>query len=210
MVLLRGVAHVELDGSGYLYPSRMNGKPIMIIGIKLAPGANAVGVAERVRVVLDRARARFPPGVCYEVAYDSSHLVGIATEQAAKALLEAAVLVFLMMMLFMQNLCVTLISTLVVSITLLDALAAMLPMSFSINVLALFGLALVIGIPVDGAIVAVGNVERVMHKERLSPHEAMVRVIWQISGAIVSISLMLTAVFVSTTFFGGAVGNICQ
>ena len=208
MVLLRDVARVELGGSDYLYLSRMNGKPATTIGIKLAPGANAVGVAKRVRAVLDEAQAHFPPGVRYEVAYDSSRFVGIAIEQVVKTLLEAVVLVFLVMMLFMQNLRATLIPTLVVPIALLGTFAVMLPMGFSINVLTLFGLVLAIGILVDDAIVVVENVERVMHEEGLSPREATAKAMRQISGAIVGISLVLTAVFVPMAFFGGAVGNI--
>ncbi|PLC44384.1 hydrophobe/amphiphile efflux-1 family RND transporter [Ralstonia pickettii] len=208
MVLLRDVARVELGGSDYLYLSRMNGKPATTIGIKLAPGANAVGVAKRVRTVLDEAQAHFPPGVRYEVAYDSSRFVGIAIEQVVKTLLEAVVLVFLVMMLFMQNLRATLIPTLVVPIALLGTFAVMLPMGFSINVLTLFGLVLAIGILVDDAIVVVENVERVMHEDGLSPREATAKAMRQISGAIVGISLVLTAVFVPMAFFGGAVGNI--
>ncbi|CAJ0722938.1 MULTISPECIES: efflux RND transporter permease subunit [Ralstonia] len=208
VVLLRDVARVELGGSDYLYLSRMNGKPATTIGIKLAPGANAVGVAKRVRAVLDQAQAQFPPGVRYEVAYDSSRFVGIAIEQVVKTLLEAVVLVFLVMMLFMQNLRATLIPTLVVPIALLGTFAVMLPMGFSINVLTLFGLVLAIGILVDDAIVVVENVERVMHEEGLSPREATAKAMRQISGAIVGISLVLTAVFVPMAFFGGAVGNI--
>ncbi|WP_426394115.1 multidrug efflux RND transporter permease subunit [Ralstonia sp. R-29] len=208
MVLLRDVARVELGGSDYLYLSRMNGKPATTIGIKLAPGANAVGVAKRVRAVLDQAQTHFPPGVRYEVAYDSSRFVGIAIEQVVKTLLEAVVLVFLVMMLFMQNLRATLIPTLVVPIALLGTFAVMLPMGFSINVLTLFGLVLAIGILVDDAIVVVENVERVMHDEGLSPREATAKAMRQISGAIVGISLVLTAVFVPMAFFGGAVGNI--
>ncbi|WP_104656641.1 efflux RND transporter permease subunit [Ralstonia insidiosa] len=208
MVLLRDVARVELGGSDYLYLSRMNGKPATTIGIKLAPGANAVGVAKRVRAVLDEAQAHFPPGVRYEVAYDSSRFVGIAIEQVVKTLLEAVVLVFLVMMLFMQNLRATLIPTLVVPIALLGTFAVMLPMGFSINVLTLFGLVLAIGILVDDAIVVVENVERVMHEEGLSPRDATAKAMRQISGAIVGISLVLTAVFVPMAFFGGAVGNI--
>jgi multidrug efflux pump len=208
MVLLRDVARVELGGSDYLYLSRLNGKPATTIGIKLAPGANAVGVAKRVRAVLDEAQARFPPGVRYEVAYDSSRFVGIAIEQVVKTLLEAVVLVFLVMMLFMQNLRATLIPTLVVPIALLGTFAVMLPLGFSINVLTLFGLVLAIGILVDDAIVVVENVERVMHEDGLSPREATAKAMRQISGAIVGISLVLTAVFVPMAFFGGAVGNI--
>ena len=208
MMLLRDVARVELGGSDYLYLSRMNGKPATTIGIKLAPGANAVGVAKRVRAVLDEAQAHFPPGVRYEVAYDSSRFVGIAIEQVVKTLLEAVVLVFLVMVLFMQNLRATLIPTLVVPIALLGTFAVMLPMGFSINVLTLFGLVLAIGILVDDAIVVVENVERVMHEEGLSPRDATAKAMRQISGAIVGISLVLTAVFVPMAFFGGAVGNI--
>ncbi|ATG20380.1 hydrophobe/amphiphile efflux-1 family RND transporter [Ralstonia pickettii] len=208
MVLLRDVARVELGGSDYLYLSRLNGKPATTIGIKLAPGANAVGVAKRVRSVLDEAQAHFPPGVRYEVAYDSSRFVGIAIEQVVKTLLEAVVLVFLVMMLFMQNLRATLIPTLVVPIALLGTFAVMLPLGFSINVLTLFGLVLAIGILVDDAIVVVENVERVMHEDGLSPREATAKAMRQISGAIVGISLVLTAVFVPMAFFGGAVGNI--
>ncbi|CAJ0741179.1 efflux RND transporter permease subunit [Ralstonia mannitolilytica] len=208
MVLLRDVARVELGGSDYLYLSRLNGKPATTIGIKLAPGANAVGVAKRVRAVLDEAQAHFPPGVRYEVAYDSSRFVGIAIEQVVKTLLEAVVLVFLVMMLFMQNLRATLIPTLVVPIALLGTFAVMLPLGFSINVLTLFGLVLAIGILVDDAIVVVENVERVMHEDGLSPREATAKAMRQISGAIVGISLVLTAVFVPMAFFGGAVGNI--
>lgn len=208
VVLLRDVARVELGGSDYLYLSRMNGKPATTIGIKLAPGANAVGVAKRVRAVLDQAQAQFPPGVRYEVAYDSSRFVGIAIEQVVKTLLEAVVLVFLVMMLFMQNLRATLIPTLVVPIALLGTFAVMLPMGFSINVLTLFGLVLAIGILVDDAIVVVENVERIMAEEGLPPREATRKAMGQITGAIIGITLVLMAVFIPMAFFSGSVGAI--
>ena len=167
-----------------------------------------MGVAKRVRVVLDEAQAHFPPGVRYEVAYDSSRFVGIAIEQVVKTLLEAVVLVFLVMMLFMQNLRATLIPTLVVPIALLGTFAVMLPMGFSINVLTLFGLVLAIGILVDDAIVVVENVERIMNEEGLHPKEATRKAMDQITGAIIGITLVLVAVFIPMAFFPGSVGII--
>ena len=208
MVLLRDVARVELGGSDYLYLSRMNGKPATTIGIKLAPGANAVGVAKRVRAVLDEAQAHFPPGVRYEVAYDSSRFVGIAIEQVVKTLLEAVVLVFLVMLLFLQNIRYTLVPSIVVPISLLGAFAVMNALGFSINVLTMFGLVLAIGILVDDAIVVVENVERIMSEEGLPPREATRKAMGQITGAIIGITLVLMAVFIPMAFFSGSVGAI--
>ncbi|AFJ85818.1 multidrug efflux RND transporter permease subunit [Burkholderia sp. SIMBA_043] len=205
---LRDVARVEFGGNDYNYPSYVNGKVATGMGIKLAPGSNAVATERRVRAAMDELSAYFPPGVKYQIPYETSSFVRVSMNKVVTTLIEAGVLVFLVMFLFMQNLRATLIPTLVVPVALAGTFGVMQALGFSINVLTMFGMVLAIGILVDDAIVVVENVERLMVEERLEPYEATVKAMQQISGAIVGITVVLTSVFVPMAFFGGAVGNI--
>ena len=157
---------------------------------------------------MESLKPYFPPGVSYAIPYDSSRFISISIEQVAITLVEAVVLVFLVMFLFLQNFRYTVIPTVVVPVALLGTFAALLAMGFSINVLTMFGMVLVIGIVVDDAILVVENVERIMSEEGLSPLDATRKAMSQISGAIVGVTLVLIAVFVPLAFFAGSVGNI--
>ncbi|MEH0167914.1 efflux RND transporter permease subunit [Roseateles microcysteis] len=207
-VRLKDVARIELGGQGYGSYSRLNGKPATGIGIQLAPTGNALAAATAVKERMAELKRYFPEGVVYAVPYDSSKFVNVSIAQVVETLIEAIILVFLVMFLFLQNWRYTLIPTLVVPIALLGTFALMLAAGFSINVLTLFGMVLVIGIVVDDAIVVVENVERIMSEEGLSPRDATVKAMGQISGAIIGITVVLVSVFVPMAFFAGSVGNI--
>jgi multidrug efflux pump len=207
-VRLRDVARVEVGGLTYSFSSRLNGKPSAAIGVQLSPTGNAMATSEAVKSRMKELAAYFPPGVEFSVPYDTSPFVKVSIEKVLHTLLEAMVLVFLVMFLFLQNLRYTLIPALVVPVALLGTCAIMLAMGFSINVLTMFGMVLAIGILVDDAIVVVENVERIMAEEGLSPKDATKKAMGQITGAIVGISLVLVAVFIPMAFFPGAVGVI--
>ncbi len=207
-VRLKDVARIELGGQGYGSYSRLNGKPATGIGVQLAPTGNALAAATAVKARMAELKRYFPEGVVYAVPYDSSKFVNVSIAQVVETLVEAIILVFLVMFLFLQNWRYTLIPTLVVPIALLGTFALMLANGFSINVLTLFGMVLVIGIVVDDAIVVVENVERIMSEEGLSPRDATVKAMSQISGAIIGITVVLVSVFVPMAFFAGSVGNI--
>ena len=207
-VRLKDVARIELGGQTYASSSRLNGVTATGIGVQLAPSGNALATAKAIKARMAELSAFFPEGVSYEVPYDSSKFVSISIEQVIKTLIEAVALVFLVMLLFLQNLRYTLIPTIVVPVALLGTFAVMLVAGFSINVLTLFGMVLAIGILVDDAIVVVENVERLMAEEGLSPVEATRKAMGQITGAIIGITVVLVSVFVPMAFFAGSVGNI--
>ncbi|MCC2637091.1 MAG: acrB [Moraxellaceae bacterium] len=208
VVRLGDVAKVELGASDYSVEARLNGNAVAGLGIKLTPTANALATADGVKQRMAELAPYFPKGVGYEVPYDTSKFIKISIEEVLKTLVEAIILVFLVMYLFLQNLRATLIPTIVVPVALLGTLAAMLAFGFSINVLTMFGMVLAIGILVDDAIVVVENVERIMAEEGLSPREATRKAMGQITGAIIGITLVLIAVFIPMAFFAGSVGNI--
>ena len=207
-VRLRDVARIEIGGETYNFSTRLNGNPSAGIGIQLSPTGNAMATSEAVRARMAELARFFPPGLEYQVPYDTSPFVKVSIEKVLHTLVEAVVLVFLVMFLFLQNFRYTLIPILVVPIALLGTTAVMLAMGFSINVLTMFGMVLAIGILVDDAIVVVENVERIMAEEGLPPKEATRKAMKQITGAIIGITLVLSAVFVPMAFFPGAVGVI--
>lgn len=210
LVRLRDVARIEIGSETYNFSSRLNGQPGAAIGIQLSPTGNAMAVSTAVAEKMAELSRFFPAGVKYEIPYDTSPFVRVSIEKVLFTLLEAVGLVFLVMLLFLQNFRATFIPILVVPIALLGAAAVMLVFGFSINVLTMFAMVLAIGILVDDAIVVVENVERIMVEEGLPPREATQKAMTQITGAIVGITLVLTAVFVPMAFFPGAVGVIYQ
>ena len=210
LVRLSDVAEVELDAEYYSFKSYLNGEDAAQIGIQLSPTGNALDTAEGVRTKLEELGSSFPEGVEYSIPYDTTPFVSASIEKVVHTLLEAVALVFVVMMIFLQNLRYTVIPMLVVPIALAGTLAVMLGAGFSINVLTMFAMVLAIGILVDDAIVVVENVERIMSEEGLSPREASKKAMSQISGAIVGITLALMAVFVPLAFFPGSVGIIYQ
>jgi len=207
-VRLRDVARIDIGGQSYATSARLNGSPTAAVGVLLSPTANALATAKAVRAKMDELSRYFPAGVKYDIPYDTSLFVQISIEEVVKTLLEAVLLVFLVMYLFLQNIRYTLIPTIVVPVALMGTFATMAAFGFSINVLTMFGMVLAIGILVDDAIVVVENVERIMREEGLSPREATQKAMGQITGAIIGITLVLVAVFIPMAFFGGAVGAI--
>jgi multidrug efflux pump len=207
-VRLADVARIELGAQGYATSARLNGNPSTGIGVQLAPTGNALATAAAIRAKMEELQKFFPQGVSYAIPYDSSRFVKISITQVAVTLVEAVVLVFLVMFLFLQNFRYTIIPTIVVPVALLGTFAVLLALGFSINVLTMFGMVLVIGIVADDAIVVVENVERIMSEEGLPPREATRKAMGQIQGAIVGVTVVLISVFVPLAFFAGSVGNI--
>ena len=209
-VRLRDVATVEIGGESYNFSTRLNRQPTAAIGVQLSPTGNALSTSQALHAKMDELARFFPPGVEYSIPYDTSPFVQVSIQKVLNTLLEAMVLVFLVMFLFLQNFRYTLIPTIVVPVALLGTCAVMFATGFSINVLTMFAMVLAIGILVDDAIVVVENVERIMAEEGLSPRQATRKAMGQITGAIIGITLVLTAVFVPMAFFPGAVGIIYQ
>ena len=186
----------------------MNGQPIAAIAIRVAPGANALDVAKNVKSRMAELARYFPQGVDWAVPYDTSRFVEISIFEVVKTLGEAMILVFIVMYVFLGHWRTTLIPAVVVPVALAGATAGLYAFGFSINVLTLFAMVLAIGILVDDAIVVVENVERIMREERLPPLQATIKAMDQILGAILGISVVLSAVFMPMAFFGGSVGAI--
>ena len=207
-VRLSDVARVELGGQDYSINARIDGKSAAAAAVKLSPTANALDTAEAIRGEVERLKAFFPQGVRVDYPLDTSTFVKISVVEVLKTLVEAIILVFLVMYLFLQNFRATLIPTLVVPVALLGTCGLMAAFGFSINTLTMFGMVLAIGILVDDAIVVVENVERIMSQEGLSAKEATRKAMGQITGALIGITLVLTAVFIPMAFFGGSVGTI--
>ncbi|WP_326938691.1 efflux RND transporter permease subunit [Archangium violaceum] len=207
-VRLRDVARVELGGQNYSISSRLNGQPSAAIGIQLSPTGNALATSTAIREKMEELSRFFPEGIEYDIPYDTAPFVGVSIEKVLHTLAEAVLLVFLVMFLFLQNIRYTLIPTIVVPIALLGTCGVLYAMGFSINVLTMFAMVLAIGILVDDAIVVIENVERIMSEEGLSPREATQKAMKQITGAVIGITLVLSAVFVPMGFFPGSVGVI--
>ncbi len=209
-VVIGDVARVELGAQSYGFSNRENGVTATSAAIQLSPGGNAVRTAQAVRERLAELALSMPSGMTYSVPFDTAPFVKVSIEKVVFSLLEAMVLVFLVMYLFLQNMRYTLIPAIVAPIALLGTFAVMLLAGFSINSLTMFGMVLAIGIIVDDAIVVVENVERLMATHGLSPREATSRAMKEITGAVIGITLVLTAVFIPMAFGSGSVGVIYQ
>ncbi|WP_428629919.1 multidrug efflux RND transporter permease subunit [Sphingopyxis sp.] len=207
-VTLADVGRVELGSASYLFSSELNGKPMAGLAVQLTPGANALATAEGVRAQMAELAKGFPPDITWSIPYDTTPFIQLSIEEVVITLVEAMVLVFLVMFLFLQNWRATVIPTVVVPIALAGACLGLWMFGFSINVLTLFGMVLAIGILVDDAIVVIENVERIMNEEHLSPYEATVKAMAQITSAIIGITLVLIAVFIPMAFFPGSTGGI--
>ncbi|MEN9463879.1 MAG: Acriflavine resistance protein [Pseudomonadota bacterium] len=207
-VRLKDVARVELGAENYMAESFYNGKPATGIAVQLAPGANAIDTAAAVRAKVDELKAFFPQGMEVVYPFDTTPFVKISINEVVKTLVEAIVLVFLVMYLFLGNIRATLIPTIAVPVVLLGTLGVMYVFGFTINTLTMFGMVLAIGLLVDDAIVVVENVERVMDEDGLSPKEATKRSMEQITGALIGIGLVLSAVFIPMAFMSGSTGVI--
>ncbi|HDZ0415218.1 TPA: multidrug efflux RND transporter permease AcrD [Klebsiella quasipneumoniae] len=207
-VTLGDVATVEMGAEKYDYLSRYNRQAASGLGIKLASGANEMATAERVIARLNELSQYFPHGLEYKVAYETTSFVKASITDVVKTLLEAILLVFLVMYLFLQNFRATLIPTIAVPVVLMGTFAVLYACGYSINTLTMFAMVLAIGLLVDDAIVVVENVERIMSEEGLSPREATRKSMGQIQGALVGIAMVLSAVFVPMAFFSGTTGAI--
>nr|WP_295108320.1 efflux RND transporter permease subunit [uncultured Caulobacter sp.] len=208
IVYLRDVARVELGAESYGFGAKYNGKPAAGLAIRLAPGANALNTADAIKSRMAQLEKNFPANFRYVIPYDSTPFVKLSIEEVVKTLIEAIVLVFIVMFLFLQNWRATLIPTIAVPVVLLGTFGVLAVFGYSINTLTMFGLVLAIGLLVDDAIVVVENVERVMEEEGLSPVEATRKSMNEITGALIGIALVLAAVFVPMAFFGGSQGVI--
>jgi multidrug efflux pump len=207
-VRLKDVARLELGSENYDIVSRFNGKPAAGLAVKLTTGANALDTAAAVRKQMTELATLFPPGMKVVFPYDTTPFVRVSIEEVVKTLVEAIILVFLVMYLFLQNFRATLIPTIAVPVVLLGTFGVLAAFGYSINTLTMFATVLAIGLLVDDAIVVVENVERVMREEGLPPKEATRKSMDQITGALVGIAMVLSAVFVPMAFFGGSTGVI--
>ncbi|SNS98181.1 efflux RND transporter permease subunit [Sphingopyxis indica] len=207
-VRLGDVARVEIGGELYNFDARVNGKPAVGLTITLAAGANALDTIAAVKAEIARLSKDLPPDIRIDYPYDITPFVQLSVEEVVHTLIEAVVLVFFVMLLFLQNLRATLIPTIAVPVVLLGTFAILLALGYSINSLTLFGMVLAIGLLVDDAIVVVENVERLIQEEGLSPVEAARRSMDELSGALVGIGVVIAAVFLPMAFFGGSAGII--
>jgi len=207
-VKLKDVARIALGPFTYGFDVRLHNRPVAGFGVQLLPGANGLDVAKRVKEKMAELAQTFPAGVAWSVVFDSTTFIVISIREVLYTLIAAVVLVFIVMLVFLQNIRATLIPTLVVPAALMGAFVGMYAAGFSINQLSLFGMVLAIGIVVDDAIVVIEAVERIMREEGLSPREATRKAMGQITGAIVTITVVLAAVFVPSALQTGATGAI--
>jgi multidrug efflux pump len=208
IVRLKDVARVELGAQSYAVVSRMNGRPAAGIAIQLAPGANALKTADAVKAKAADLASSFPPGVKLAFPVDNTTFIRLSINDVIKTLIEATILVIIVMFVFLQNWRTTLIPAIAVPVVLLGTFAVLSAFGYSINTLTMFALVLAIGLLVDDAIVVVENVERLMREEGLSPKDATKKSMQEITGALIGIALVLSAVFLPMAFFGGSTGVI--
>ena len=202
------MAESKIGTENYEIQSFYNGKPVGGMAIRLASGANALETGNRIKAKMAELSKYFPPGMKVVYPYDTTPFVKISIEEVVKTLIEAVFLVFIIMFLFLQNIRATLIPTIAVPVVLLGTIGVLAAAGFSINTLTMFALVIVIGLLVDDAIVVVENVERIMTEEGLSPQDATIKSMGQITSALWGIATVLTAVFLPMAFFGGSTGVI--
>ena len=208
VVRLSDVARVELGAENYAIKSLFNGRPASGAAITLAPGANALKTVDAVKAKADAMRSQLPPGMQLSYPIDNTDFIRLSIRQVVETLVVAIILVVLVMYIFLQNWRTTLVPAIAVPVVLLGTFGILAATGYSINTLTLFALVLVIGLLVDDAIVVVENVERIMREERLPPREATLKSMTEITGALIGIGLVLTAVFLPMAFFGGSTGVI--
>ncbi|GAA4436054.1 efflux RND transporter permease subunit [Bremerella cremea] len=208
IVRLKDVARIELGAQNYNMVSRLNGKPTTLIMINLQSGANALATMESVEASMEEAAHDFPAGITWSVAFETTSFVSDSVEKVIHTLFEAVVLVIIVVYLFLQSWRATLIPLLAVPVAVIGTFAGMILLGFSINTLTLFGLVLAIGIVVDDAIVVVENVERIMHEDHIGARLATIKAMEQVTGPVIAIVLVLSAVFVPVTFLGGFTGQM--
>src|SRR5918995_5660255 len=205
---LKDVGRVELGAQSYAVTAKLNGTPAVAIAVYLQPGANALATMEALTTRMDELKRAFPEGISYRIPFNTTKFIEASLDEVIKTFIEAIVLVVAVVFLFLQNWRATLIPVIAVPISIIGSFAGMYLLGFSINLLTLFGLVLAIGIVVDDAIVVLENVERIMSKEHLSPRQADVKAMEEVTGPVIAIVLVLCAVFVPVTFMGGLVGEM--
>jgi len=208
MVRVKDIGRAELGAQSYNLFGRLNGKPTTLVLLYLQPGANALDTVQAARATMDELAKSFPKGVYYRIPFDTTVFVRESAKEVIKTLLEAVALVLVVVFLFLQSWRATLIPLLAVPVSIIGTFAGMLALGFSINTLTLFGLVLAIGIVVDDAIVVVENVERIMHDEGLPVREATIKAMEEVTGPVIAIVLVLSAVFVPVAFLGGLTGQL--
>ena len=208
IVRLKDVARVELGSKDYNFYGRVNGHPAVPIGVFLQTGANALDTRAAVEKALQEAKAKMPEGLTYSTPYDTTPFVTESIKEVMKTLAEAMILVFLVVYLFLQSWRATIIPTLAVPVSLIGTMAGLKLLGYSINTLTLFGMVLAIGIVVDDAIVVLENVERLMHEEGMSPRDAAVEAMQEVTGPVIAIVLVLCAAFIPVAFLGGLAGEL--
>ncbi|MBI5462294.1 MAG: multidrug efflux RND transporter permease subunit [Gammaproteobacteria bacterium] len=208
LVRLKDVADVQLGSKDYEFVGRVNGENAVLVGVFLQPGANALAVADDVNGLMAELASRFPSGIEHAVVFDTTRFVEVSIREVLKTLGEAMLLVFAVVFLFLQNWRATLIPTIAVPVSLIGAFAGLHLLGYSINTLTLFGMVLAIGIVVDDAIVVLENVERIMHEQGKSAYDAAIQAMHEVTGPVIAIVLVLTAVFVPIAFLGGLAGEL--
>lgn len=207
-VLLKDVATVELGAQDYSVIGKLNGKSSSLIAIYQDYGSNALDVANEVKKTLENLAKRFPPDLTYSIPYDTTTYIKLSIEEVEKTLYEAAILVALVVLIFLQSFRATLIPVIAMTISIIGTFAGMHLLGFSLNTLTLFGLVLAVGIVVDDAIVVVENVERNMREHKLNSLDAAIAAMKEVSGPIVAIVFVLCAVFIPVAFLGGIAGGL--
>jgi multidrug efflux pump len=205
---LKDVARIELGTKSYSVQSSLNGIPAVPIAVYLQPGANALATMEALQTRLTELKSSFPDGIDYRVPYDTTKFIQVSIEEVIHTFFEAIVLVVIVVFLFLQNWRATLIPVIAVPISIIGTFAGMYMLGFSINLLTLFGLVLAIGIVVDDAIVVLENVERLMTVDKLSPKDAAIKAMGEVTGPVVAIVLVLCSVFIPVSFMGGLAGQM--
>lgn len=202
------MARVELGAQNYDFAAVYNGDDTVPMGVYLQPGANALDAADAVREAMEEISERFPEGLEYDVPYDTTRFIDISIQEVITTFIIAILLVVVVTFLFLQHLRATLIPLVAIPVSLIGTFAGMQAMGFSVNLLTLFGLILAIGVVVDNAIIIMENAERLMKEEGLSAYNAAVATIQQVSGAVISSTLVLVAVFAPVAFLGGLSGEL--
>ncbi len=206
MLRLKDVARIELGAQDYSVSSSFNGEKAVAFAVYLQPGANALQTADMVKAKMVELSKNFPDGITYEIPYDTTLFVDISIKEVIHTFFEAVILVIVVVYLFLQNMRATIIPILAVPVSIIGAFAGMYVLDFSINLLTLFGLILAIGIVVDDAIIVLENVERLMKEENLSPKQAAIKAMQEVSGPVVAVALVLSSVFLPIAFLGGMTG----
>lgn len=207
-VRIKDIGYVELGAQSYIVDGRLNNRPALLIAIYQEFGANALDVANEVKKTMEHAAKSFPPGLIYTIPYDTTEFITQSIKEVIKTIFEAAVLVSLVVLIFLQNWRATLVPVIAMIVSIIGTFAGMYVVGFSLNTLTLFGLVLAIGIVVDDAIVVIENVERNIRDFKMQPKEAAHKAMEEVSGPVVAIVFVLCAVFIPVAFLGGIAGQL--